>query len=209
MNMILETRLDKMRNSLDDLSAAMDDNLRSLLHKLTCDEAAADLPLKNLDALAKAARDNCLMLLAKEHPFAGDLKYAMGALRVGHDYERIQEIAESLNKRVAILRTSTFKGICQDMTGVMADILSMHELVRHLWKRNQAEADLKMLAAQQVKLFAGIQVSILAIQNHIMSSISTEKTDAESIVEVVLACRHLKRIASTLNSMPEELHSFG
>lgn len=209
MNMILETRLDKMRRSLDELSAAMDDNLRNLLHKLTCDESAAPMPLKNLDALAKAARENCLMLLAKEHPFAGDLKYAMGALRVGHDYERIQEIAESLNKRVSILHKTAFKGICQDMTGVMADILSMHEIVRHLWKRNQSDDDLKMLAAQQMKLFAGIQVSILAIQNQIMSSISSEKTDAESIVEIVLACRHLKRIAATLNSMPEELHSFG
>ena len=187
----------------------MDDNLRAVLHKLTCDEAAADLPLKNLDALAKAARDNCLMLLAKEHPFASDLKYAMGALRVGHDYERIQEIAESLNKRIAILRKSTFKSICQDMTGVMADILSMHEIVRHLWQRNQIEEDLKMLNAQQEKLNAGIQVSILSIQNKIMSGIATEKTDAESIVEIVLACRHLKRIAATLNSMPEELHSFG
>ena len=207
--MILETRLDKMRRSLDELSAAMDDNLRAVLHKLTCDEATADLPLKNIDALAKAARDNCLMLLAKEHPFASDLKYAMGALRVGHDYERIQEIAESLNKRIAILRKSTFKGICQDMTGVMADILSMHEIVRHLWQRNQVEEDLKMLNAQQEKLNAGIQVSILSIQNKIMSGIATEKTDAESIVEIVLACRHLKRIAATLNSMPEELHSFG
>ncbi len=198
-----------MRRSLDELSAAMDDNLRGVLHKLTCDESAADVPLKNLDPLAKAARENCLMLLAKEHPFASDLKYAMGALRVGHDYERIQEIAESLNKRIVILRKSTFKGICQDMTGVMADILSMHEIVRHLWQRNQAEEDLKMLSAQQTKLFAGIQVSILAIQNRIMSSISAEKTDAEAIVEIVLACRHLKRIAGTLNSMPEELHSFG
>src|SRR4051794_10777961 len=107
----------------------MDDNLRAVLHQFTCDDTAADLPLKSIDALAKTTLQQCMLLMAKEHPFAGDLKYAMGALRVGHDYERIQELAVSLNKRIAILRTSPFKGICQDMTGVMADILGMHDLV--------------------------------------------------------------------------------
>src|SRR4051812_8375558 len=98
VNQILETRLEKLRRSLDELSEIMDDNLRLVLHRLTCDEAVADLPLKSLDAPARAARDNCMLLMAKEHPFAGDLKYAMGALRVGHDYERIQELTEALNK---------------------------------------------------------------------------------------------------------------
>ncbi|HLX64297.1 MAG TPA: hypothetical protein VKX17_23695 [Planctomycetota bacterium] len=209
MNPILESRLEKLRRSLDDLSAAMDDNIRAVLHQLTCDETVGNLPLKNIDALAKAMRDNCMMLMAKEHPFASDLKYAMAALRVEHDYERIQELLDALQKRVSVLRSSPFKSICQDLTGVMADLLEMHDIVRRTYRRNQPESDIKMLAAQQEKLDAGVQVSILAIQNKILNGIASEKTNPESIVEVVLACRHVKRIANMLDAMPEELNLFG
>lgn len=209
MNNILELRLDNLRRSLDELSITVDDNLHTVLHQLTCDDAAADLPLKSIDALGRIVRDNCMLLMAKEHPFAGDLKYAMAALRVEHDYDRIQELVEALHRRIAVLRSSSFKEICKDMTGVMADILSMHEIVRQMWRRNQPEADVKLASAEQAKLNAGIQVSILTIQNRILSGIAGERCDPESIVEVVLACRHLKRIASSLNTMPEEMHTFG
>jgi phosphate uptake regulator len=207
--MLLELRLDNLRRALDELSITVDDNLRTVLHQLTCDDASAGMPLKSIDALGRAARENCMMLMAKEHPFASDLKYAMAALRVEHDYDRIQELLEALHRRIAVLRSSSFKEICQDMTGVMADILEMHELVRRTFRRNLAESDIKLLSAQQEKLNAGIQVSILTIQNRILSSIAGERRDPETIVEVVLACRHLKRIASSLNSMPEEMHTFG
>ena len=209
MNNILESRLDKLRRSLDEVSNAVDDNLRTVLHQLTCDAAAVNLPLKSIDPLGKAVRENCMLLMAKEHPFASDLKFGMAALRLEHDYDRIQELIEALNRRVSFLRGSQFREICQDMTGVMADILSMHEIVRQLWQRPRLDSDEELLTANQAKLYAGIQVSILTIQNKILQGISAEKRDSESIVEMVLACRHLKRIASSLNGMPEEMHSFG
>jgi len=207
-NMILESRLENLRRTLDELSATVDDNLRTVLHHLTCDDATAHLPLKNIDAQAHTSRETCLLLMTREHPVASDLKYAMVVLRIGHDYERIQELAEALQKRIEILRNSHFKDICQEMTGVMADILSMHEVLRKLWRRNQPVADLKVLEAEQVKYAAGITLAILNIQNKITNSIAREHDNPESVVEIVLACRHLKRIADTLQSIPEELRSF-
>lgn len=207
-NLILESRLENLRRTLDELSAAVDDNLRTVLHHLTCDEATADLPLKNIDALARIARESCLLLMTKEHPVAGDLKYSMAVLRVGHDYERIQELAEALQERVAVLRRSPFKDICQEMTGVMADILTMHEIVRKTWRRNQPDEDLKILDAQKQKCSANIQLAILNIQNKILNGIAREHNSPEAVVEIVLACRHLKRIAGTLDSIPEELRTF-
>lgn len=208
-NPILESRLELLRLSLDALAAAADDNLRAVLHRLTCDKSAVDAPLIGTDEMAHDARERCLLLLAKEHLVASDLKYAMSALRVGQDYERIHELAEALNNRIPLLRRSRFKEICKDMTGVMADILAMHDIVRPMLRRNQPVADLELLKAQQAKLSAGIQLAILGIQSKIMSGIASEKSDPEAIVEIVLACRHLKRIAGLLVSIPEELSSFG
>src|SRR6185295_11709392 len=115
---ILESRLGLLRNALDAFSFALDDNLRAVLHQLTCDELTPPTPLKNIDELGSSLRECCLLLMAKEHPVAGDLKYAMAALRVGQDYERIQELADALYRRAALLRSSRFKDICKDMTAV-------------------------------------------------------------------------------------------
>jgi phosphate uptake regulator len=209
VNPILEARLETLRRTLNELSAAVDDNLRAVLSLLTCDSTTTNVSLKSISGLARQARESCLLLLAKEHPLANDLKFAMSALRVGHDYERIQELAEALQKRITVLRKSAFKDICQEMTGVMADILSMHEIVRVVWRRNKPETDEKMLQAQQEKLSADIQVSILNIQSRIMNSIAAQNGEPEMVVEVVLACRHLERIAGLLVAIPGELHSFG
>ena len=208
VNPILEARMAALRRTLNDLADAVDDNLRSVLRDLTCDDAASRVPLKSIEVQAKASRDACLILMAKERPVAGDLRFAMAALRIVHDYERIQELADALQKRIEILRGSRFKEICREMTGVMADILSLHDIVRTYWKQ-PGDSDVSLQTAQQDKLAADIQLAILNIQNHIAASINGDKSDPEPVIEVVLACRHLKRIASMLIGLPEEMHSFG
>ena len=208
-NPLLEARLESLRESLDALSAVVDENLRAVLRRLTCDET---IPIKGnlqgIDELARIARERCLLLVARQQPLAHDLKYAMGALRVGHDYERIQELAESLNKRVERLRGTPIQTVIQDMTGVMADILELHEVVRRTWQRERGDVSLPNLKDQVQKMVAEIQTGVSRIQTETIDAISKGNGTPESLVELVLAYRHLKRIANLMEAIPDELHSF-
>lgn len=208
MNQLLEARLEGLRESLDKLSATVDENLRSVLLRLTCDKTVtASAPLEAVEPLARAARERCLLLVAREHPMANDLKYAMAALRVGQDYERIQDLAVALNKRIDRLTGTPVQEVVQDMTGVMADILKLHEKVRQTWQRDQKTAETQLKAGISA-LYSTVQSRITAIQSKIMEAISRGGGDAEIYVEIVLACRHLKRIAQTMEAIPAELHAF-
>ena len=209
MNQILEVRMESLRDSLDNLAAAVDDNLRTVLLRLTCDTTiTARAPMTDIDGLAQIARERCLLFVAREHPLANDLKYAMAALRVGHDYERIQELAIALNKRTDHLSGSPLQDVAKDMTGIMADILKLHEIVQRTWQRDRKDSGLPNLKPEVSALAAMIYVQIGAIQNKIMEAIAGGGGNAETFVELVLACRHIKRIANTMDSIPDELYAF-
>ena len=208
-NPLLEARLESLHQALDAFSALVDENLRTLLRRLTCDKTVdIKQPLPSIDELARLTRERCLLLVARQQPLAHDLKYAMGALRVGHDYERVQELAEALNKRVARLQGTPIENVIQDMTGVMADILKLHEMVRRTWQRDRKDLSLPDIKPQVQGISAAIQAGITKIQNETIETISKGNGSSEMIVDLVLACRHLKRIATLLESVPDELRSF-
>src|SRR5256885_11695164 len=97
-NPLLEARLEAIRSSLDELSAVVDDGLRNLVRCIETNTPVNDC-VKPVADLAKAARERCLLLVARQAPMARDLKYAMGALRIAHDYERIHELLMALSVR--------------------------------------------------------------------------------------------------------------
>ena len=205
-NPLLESRLEKLRDAIDQLSLIVDDNLRSVLLRLTCDQAVASASAcTDIGAAARTVRERCMTFLAREHPLAYDLKFAMASLRIGHDYERIQELSDSLNGRIDKLVGTPVQGVMQNMTGVMADILKLHELVRKTWQRDRSSGNVQADAA---KLVHAIHSQITAVQSKIMDSISSGGSDAETVVEIVLACRHLKRIATTMEAIPDDFHAF-
>jgi phosphate uptake regulator len=146
--------------------------------------------------------------VAREHPMAGDLKYAMAALRVGHDYERIQDLTVQLHKRVERLTGTPMEDVIQDMTGVVADILKLHEVVRHTWQRDRKDQTLASLQPQVQTISAAIQQGVSSVQSRTIERISQGHGNPELLVELVLACRHVKRIANLMETIPDEQHSF-
>ena len=206
---LLDARLEGLQEALDHLATAVDENLRAVLLGLTCDKNnPMSAKLTDTFALAHAARERCLMLVAREHPLANDLKYSMAALRVGHDYERIQELALALHRRVEQLRGTPVQELVQDMTGIMADILKMHEVVRSTWQRDRQDVTLPSVKPRVSTIAAGVYARISVIQNKIIEVIARGGGNAEMFVELVLACRHLKRICNTMEAIPDELHAF-
>ena len=207
MNPLLEARLKSLQDALNELASGVDDNLRTVLLRLTCDSAvSAAVRMVPIEELARTARERTLLVVAREHPLASDLKFAMATLRVEHDYERINELTVSLNNRIELLVGTPVQEVLQDMTGVMADILSFHAIVRTSWDRGSNRSNDQTEQART--LVSRIHDGIVRAQTRILSSISSGQGTPESFIEIVLACRHLKRIALTMEVIPEEIHSF-
>jgi phosphate transport system protein len=204
----LEVKLDRLREALDSLGAAIGENLNTVWQRLSTQDSAPPKPLNSVDDLVRITKERCLGLVALQSPVARDLRFAMGALRVEHDYERIQELAQSLNQRAERLRGSPVQSITHDMAGVMAKIVELHNIVCRTWKRDQSESEKTTIKPHVDERCSAIRASIAEIQARTMEAITKGEGSAEMLVELVLACRHLKRIEGLLQAIPDELHSF-
>jgi hypothetical protein len=98
--------------------------------------------------------------------------------------------------------------VIQDMTGVMADMLNLHQIVRRTWQRDRTDNSLPNLKPQVQTMTMGVLEGVSRIQTQTLTAISEGRGSPEILVELVLACRHLKRISHMLESIPDELVSF-
>jgi phosphate uptake regulator len=204
----LEVHLDRLREALDSLGAAVGENLSTVKQRFDVPDSGPAKPLNSVEDLARITRERCLGLVATQHPVARDLRFAMGALRIEHDYERIQELAEALNERTENLRGAPVQPIIQDMANVMAKIVELHNIVCRTWKRDQSEGEKTTIKPHVDERCSAIRSNIAEIQVKTMEAITKGQGSAEMLVELVLACRHLKRIEGLLQAIPDELHSF-
>ena len=206
-NPLLEARLEAIRTSLDDLAAVIDDGLRQLV-----DGIAAGAPfndsIKPIAELAKTSRERCLLLVARQAPIARDLKYAMGALRIAHDYERAHELLVALTVRFHRLEGRPVQPILKEMAVVLTSLLNLHQVVRKTWQRERTDISLPNIKPEVGKLYAGVESGIMSIQSETIGAVSTGFDTPEVVVELVLATRHIERIAALLEDIPNELHSF-
>jgi len=206
-NPLLEARLEAIRTSLHDLSAIVDDGLRNLVRCIDTNAPVVDC-VKPVTDLAKAARERCLLLVARQAPIARDLKYAMGALRIAHDYERIHELLVALSVRFHRLHGQPVGQIVKDMGAMLNSLITLQHFVRKTWQRERADTSLPNIKPEVEKMYAGIEAGILSIQSETIGAVSKGFDTPEVVVELVLATRHIERIAALLQDIPNELHSF-
>lgn len=219
-NRLLEERLRAVSDTLDALAAGVGANLRRVHARLLAEnKAAIPDPLQPTDELARAARSAAFLLVARSQPLASDLKFAMGALRVAHDYERIQELTLSFNERVNRLANTPVETFLQDMSGVVAQILEMQSVVSRTWHRTlptpAGAASTTVQAAEQpepksrvLALIAVTEAELAHIQNSIVEAVAKGYGSPEMLVELVLSCRHLQRITQMMEGIPDDAHSF-
>jgi phosphate transport system protein len=209
MNTLLEARLHELEKSLDELSHLVEENLRTVLLRLTQEEPVCQrTALINVQTVAHSVCEKCLLVMAREHPMASDLKYVMAALRLGHDFERINELTVALNKRLDRLRGNSVPGVMTEIENTLCKIIELYEIVRRTWHKGEQR---EKLLSETRNMSAAIDQNIGKLRNQILDAMSKGAGTAvrpEVFVELVLACRHLKRIAANLNSIPEEICAF-
>ncbi len=204
----MEARLDKVRGAVLDLARLVDENLRSVMLRMTTEETlAAGLELRPTQLAEQAVMARCMELLGLQAPLARDLRWSMAMIRVGKDYERVQGLVQALQHRVVVLAETLLSEILHAMTEVMRKVLKLHALLLHVWAAEATDlASLeRQLAIQRDRVDAGIK----AVEEAGIAAMMRGEESAESLRELVLATRHLKRIADQLAEIPNELRELG
>ncbi len=224
-NRLLEERLRAVSDTLDALAAGVDANLRRVHGRLLSENKAVNPdPLQSMDDLARTARSAAFLLVARSQPLARDLKFAMGALRVAHDYERIQELTLAFNERINRLANTPVETFLADMSGVVGQILEMHSIVSRIWHRTAPTATDTTTGpvstssetavihpepkSRVLALIAATEAELAEIQNSIVEAVAKGYGSPEMLVELVLSCRHLQRITQLMEGIPDDAHSF-
>jgi phosphate transport system protein len=210
MNPLLTEALSvQLCESLSRLSATIDENLRTVLLRLALDSSVREhTSLVSVDALAGDVREKCIVLVAREQPLASYLRYVMEVLRVGHDYERVNELTVALNKRVDRLSGSLAQNLVREMIDSVSNILKLHHAVRRTWQRDPGNESALMEDVRGAATVVDLDMKNL--QESVVAAIGQQKSgaSAEKCVDLILASRHLKRIAALLKSIPGEMHAF-
>ena len=113
----------------------------------------------------------------------------------------------ALEDRVRRLSGTLLEDLLHGMTGVTRQILKLHAIVLDLWRQR---AEFEEIPEEELCLAkARVDDGIADVENRAVEAMIRGQGSPEQLRELVLATRHLTRIADQLRSMPRELQSLG
>jgi hypothetical protein len=200
----IEARVDGIRAGIRGLAGIVDENLRSILLLLTTDEeVASGVGLQDTQEAARAAMDASMAYLGLESPVARNLRWAMAMIRIEKDYERVQSLTTSLYGRVRGLAGSLVEDVLHAMVDAQRSLLGLHGILLELWDQRPSELQIPHYRLREARGRFGRALE--AVEALAVEAMVRGEESAANLRELVLACRHQKRIASTLAGMPGEL----
>lgn len=145
------------------------------------------------DSILKRAMDDCVILMTLERPFARDLKTAIAFIKVIHDYERAIEIGSSLLERISDLRGQS---IPESFRDVIDYLVLYHEAVRY----SQSN-----YGASRTEAVSKIESMHEDLKKQVVSIMETTTVAPRVSVDLVLACRHIRRLYELVTEIDWEM----
>lgn len=173
-----------------------------------------------LTSAVKDVNEACLRFIALEHPMCQDLRFALAALRIGQDFERLTELSQVLQERASRLKDLTKTDhVAQDvMSSIWMAATSAegyHALTSqcHVGMKTEAWAIVEKAAKTNSEL---LEILIQNAQANVLEAMTVAEIPPMAKIEMTLACRHIKRIVHLTSDIvgewrvlrhPEELPS--
>jgi phosphate uptake regulator len=201
-------RLDKLRFALDAQAGIILQNLEQLQAYLA---GPSDSPLPSSISIreqAAAVRKECLLMMTRQAPMASDLKYTLAALRVGQDYERLQELVESLSERFEPLRRIGDPALIQEVSNILGQIVCIHSSMRATWSKDVYDTESVAADPAASALISVIKSELKQLQARFIETLLGHREMIIICAELVLTCRHLQRMTELLEGLPVEMHCF-
>lgn len=150
--------------------------------------------------VAGELRDACIRFIALDKPVASDLKLAVAAIKIGHDYERIFELVVAINKRAKKLGKSE---AVSALSKAGSAALALHSIIVCRSELKEDSVPMFLNACEESYSVASILVD--AAQEKVKEIMSSAEYSAEVKIELVLVARHIKRILAGLQDIANEM----
>jgi phosphate transport system protein len=153
-----------------------------------------------IDRLKVEVEENCLKILALHQPVAIDLRFIIAVLKISSDLERVGDLAVNIAERAVFLATQPKVDLSFDFTGMA----------------HKAQAMLKNSLDALINLSVDLAHSVCACDDEIdamnrqmylvvQQAICAHPEQMESLIHLLLASRHLERIADHATNIADDV----
>ena len=200
----LQKELDKLKKSILSLGAMVEERVRMAIQALELREAnLAEKIIRSdykIDEFEVEVEEECLKILALHQPVAVDLRFIIAVIKINNDLERIADEAVNIAERVQIIAKRERIDIPFDYTLMAEKTASM------LKKSLDALVNMNdVLALNVLKLDDEID----EMKNHaydvVKQAIGEYPDRVGYLINLLLMCRHLERIADHATNIAEEV----
>ncbi|MDA0710011.1 MAG: phosphate signaling complex protein PhoU [bacterium] len=205
MERTLDQRLGHLKGELLKMGSAVEESIEEAVRALVDrDNDLAESVIaggKAIDAWEVAVEEECLKLLAIQHPVASDLRLVAGVMKINYDLERMNDQAVNIAQRALVLNTMpTLKPLI--------DIPRMAELARRMVKDSlDAFVNKDVALANEVRRIDDI---VDGLRDQIFRELLTylhtgNPATVDQAIHLILISRHLERIGDHSSNIAENV----
>lgn len=203
MNSHLRHDLEKLKDRLLTLAAAVEENMRLSVKALeTLSLPLGDDVIKNdteIDRQEVEMEEECLKILALHQPVASDLRFVVTVLKINNELEHIGDMAANIAKRISFLKNPPAETSPFDIAQMTAKTLDM--------LKNAVDAFMDENEILALKV-CNDDEQIDAVMRQCYQTVSARlesgncRTDS---VNYLLICKNIERIADLCTNIAEDV----
>jgi phosphate transport system protein len=204
MRIRLQKELEKLKKRILSLGAMVEERVWMAIQSLELRDAnLAEKIIRSdyeIDEFEIEVEEDCLKILALHQPVAVDLRFLVAVIKINNDLERIADEAVNIAERVQIIAKRERLDIPFDYTLMAEKTASM------LKKSLDALVNMDdVLALDVLKLDDAIDDMKDQAYDVIKQAIGKHPDRLGYLINLLLMCRHLERIADHATNIAEEV----
>jgi phosphate transport system protein len=200
----LQKELEKLKKRILSLGAMVEERVRMVIQALELRDAnLAEKIIRSdyeIDEFEIEVEEDCLKILALHQPVAVDLRFLIAVIKINNDLERVADEAVNIAERVQIIAKRERLDIPFDYS-LMAD-----KTASMLKKSLDALVNMDdILALDVLKLDDAIDDMKDQAYDVVKQAIGEHPDRVSYLINLLLMCRHLERIADHATNISEEV----
>lgn len=154
---------------------------------------------KEVDNYSSIVEKQCLMLLLKETPVAGDFRFVSAAMRMNTDLERLGDQAED----IAMLADMMLKaGFHKQELGSLVTMSETSQRMLTLAIQAFLDGDATM-ARQAAEMDDEVDALFVKVRDELIEDIRTEEVEPGMIVDLIMVAKYLERCGDHAQNIAE------
>jgi phosphate transport system protein len=153
-----------------------------------------------IDEMEVQVEETCLKIMALYQPVATDLRFIIAVLKINNDLERVGDLAVNVAERAAFLAGQVPVDISFDFEAMASEAQQM--------LKNSLDALVNLSIEQAYEVMASdnrIDARNRQMYLIVQDAVRTHPDQAESLIHLLSASRHLERIADHATNIAEDV----